>query len=195
MPVKIRVDSKQNKTSFFRSWKMGSCTGPTGRTEYTRIGTYFDRCCLPPGFYTLICKNDKGPFGWGNSFIEIQGMRYCDDFFGSEAFRRVLIKGKYLISRYSYTYILATSMLYQKNFYFYIFVKKLHTFSYQKVKLQMYSMMQRLYWLGRNYRVSMTGTSLFVTIMRQELTNDLYHRFVMEWTIVVTTVTKKTVVI
>ena len=93
MPMKIRVDSKQNKTLFSRSWKMGSCTGPTGRTKYTSIGTYIDRCCQPPGSYTLTCKNDKGPFGWGNSFIEIQGMRYCDDFFGSEAFRRVLIKG------------------------------------------------------------------------------------------------------
>ena len=107
MPVKIQVDSKQNKTLFSRSWKMGSCTGPTGRTKYTSIGTYIDRCCLPPGSYTLACKNDKGPFGWGNSFIEIQGMRYCNNFFGSETFRRVLIKGKYLISRYNYTYKLA----------------------------------------------------------------------------------------
>ena len=43
--------------------------------------------------------------------------------------------------------------------------------------------------------MSLIETSLFVTIMRQELTNDLYHKFVMEWTIAVTTVTRKTAVI
>ena len=56
--------------------------------------TYMDTCCLNPGVYTLICENMIGPYGWGNSFIEIAGERYCDDFVGYKALRKVVVTGK-----------------------------------------------------------------------------------------------------
>lgn len=38
--------------------------------------------------------NTAGPFGWGKTFIEIEGQRYCDDFVGYNGFRKVLVEGK-----------------------------------------------------------------------------------------------------
>ena len=35
-------------------------------------------CCIPPGSYTLTCKDLFGD-GWDGGFIEILGTKYCDD--------------------------------------------------------------------------------------------------------------------
>ena len=96
-------ENQKNKERFYRSWEMGSCFGPkkifdditnksTSIYESNRI--YIDTCCLSPMTYTLRCTNAVGPFGWGKSFIEIEGQRYCDDFVGNKGFRKVLIEGK-----------------------------------------------------------------------------------------------------
>ena len=55
------------------------------------IYSKYERCCITPGYHILTCHNEKGPFGWGKSSIEIQGQRYCDDFVGFEAMRKVLV--------------------------------------------------------------------------------------------------------
>ena len=104
MQIKLQFEPQKNKSLFTRTWEMGSCFGPNKKRHngenwpYEKKGTYLERCCLSPGLYVLTCRNEKGPFGWGNSFLEIQGMRYCDDFFGSKTFRQVLVQGKCLIS-------------------------------------------------------------------------------------------------
>ena len=54
---------------------------------------HIERCCLTPGRHVLTCQNEDRPYGWGNASVEIQGQRYCDDFFGSMARRIVVIKG------------------------------------------------------------------------------------------------------
>ena len=96
MQVKIHINYKQNDTLFSRKWHMGSCFGPRGLYTYESFtrGTYLDRCCLKPGIYTLVCKNSKSSYGWGSSYIEIQGQRYCDDFVGSKAMRRIFLLGE-----------------------------------------------------------------------------------------------------
>ena len=75
-------------------WSLGSCSGiqhyPQDFTRYE----YRERCCLQPGTYTLTCQNNKQPEGWNNGFIELQGKRYCDDFIGLKALRKVEIVGK-----------------------------------------------------------------------------------------------------
>ena len=112
MQVKLQIEPQKNKTLFTRTWEMGSCFSTMSKFQFRDVGTYLSRCCLPPGPYILTCKNEKGPFGWGNSFLEIQGMRYCDDFFGSKTFRQVLIEGKYLIRQFkSVIYYLCFSFL------------------------------------------------------------------------------------
>ena len=54
--------------------------------------TYSRRCCLPPGDYVLTCKHHPKYYWWGE-FLEFQGNRYCDDFLGYRAMRRVTIFG------------------------------------------------------------------------------------------------------
>ena len=101
MSVKLHK-SDQNMTQFFdRKWKLDSCNGPNIFPTSWPIPKeadliYFERCCLATGIYTLICNNHLGPFGWGNSFIEIFGERYCDDFVGYKGLRRVVISGNQL---------------------------------------------------------------------------------------------------
>ena len=57
------------------------------------VDAYVEQCCLTPGRYVLTCQNDKGPFGWGNASVEIQGQKYCNDFIGRKARRIVMIAG------------------------------------------------------------------------------------------------------
>ena len=58
-------------------WHFGSCGSSSNYEDYSK---YFVRCCLPPGQHILTCLNTKKPEGWKNSFIEINGRRFCDDF-------------------------------------------------------------------------------------------------------------------
>lgn len=96
MTVILRVGQPHNEQQFSLSWKMGSCYGPQNNIKYTYSNsTYLDRCCLSPGVYSLVCRNDIEPFGWGNSFIEILGQRYCDDFVGYKGLRKVIVSGMY----------------------------------------------------------------------------------------------------
>lgn len=59
-------------------WKLGICE--TKKVVYDNGKTYLHRCCLKPGQHTLTCTNKRTPYGWGDSYIEILGHRYCDDF-------------------------------------------------------------------------------------------------------------------
>ena len=70
--------------------------------EYFDNSKYIERCCLQPGSYTLVCENnvlirrndrEVEYVGWYGSFIEIQGQKYCDDFVGHKAMRRVEVRG------------------------------------------------------------------------------------------------------
>ena len=84
-------DNKDINASFSPKWPAGSCFGP--RATYSPNTTYYERCCLSAGTYTLICKNTKSKYGWGNAYFEINGKRYCDDFIGFKAMRKVSIQG------------------------------------------------------------------------------------------------------
>ena len=55
-------------------------------------------CCLTPGNHTLTCYNTRYPHGWKKGFIVINGRRYCDDFIGYKAMRRIIIEDNILNS-------------------------------------------------------------------------------------------------
>ena len=81
-------------------WGLGTCSSPNFgefALENDKVDVYVDQCCLTPGRFVLTCQNDKGPFGWGNSSVEIQGQKYCNDFIGSKARRIIMITGTVLI--------------------------------------------------------------------------------------------------
>ena len=86
-------DNKGDSGLFSPEWRMGSCYGPKHGWTYSSNETHFDRCCLTPGTYTLICKNTKSKYGWGNTDFKINGKRYCDDFVGFKAMRTITIQG------------------------------------------------------------------------------------------------------
>ena len=101
--IVVGVGNQNNEGLFSLSWKIGSCTGPkkifdetnsTSSNKYESNRVYIDMCCLSPETYTLQCSNTNKPYGWGKSFIEIEGQRYCDDFVGYKGLRKVLVEGK-----------------------------------------------------------------------------------------------------
>ena len=100
------------------TWNLGSCSSIHG-SPYKPGLQYIERCCLEPGSYTLICENNdlyvmgqqirayeaQGKrevehAGWYGGSIEIQGQKYCDDFVGQKAMRRVKIRGTLLDENY-----------------------------------------------------------------------------------------------
>ena len=90
--IKLTIQKHNNKAlNVSHQWQLGSCANGSPSYEMNSTYTKYERCCLTPGYHTLTCHNEKGPFGWGKSFIEIQGQRYCDDFVGFKAMRRVNI--------------------------------------------------------------------------------------------------------
>ena len=94
MPIEIKVD-RDDSVDFLRQWTLGSCSGPTyNGTSISSTTTYYDRCCLTPGQYTLTCHNVQSKYGWGNATFEIDGKGYCDDFVGFKAMRTLFVKGR-----------------------------------------------------------------------------------------------------
>ena len=41
--------------------------------------THEAECCLPPGEYTLECKDSYGD-GWHGGYITVNGAKYCENF-------------------------------------------------------------------------------------------------------------------
>ena len=102
MMVKISIGDNANEYHFLRQWKLETCEGPPPEQNYASRTTYYERCCLLPGRYTLTCidklkKHSVNTYGWGNAYIEIDGQRYCDDFFGFKAMRTVSVIGNKML--------------------------------------------------------------------------------------------------
>ena len=79
-------------------WSLGGCSNTidyhlsesTETSYYTRVNGF--RCCLAPGEHTLICKATS-QYTWLSGYILIGGRKYCNDFIGFKAFRRIQISG------------------------------------------------------------------------------------------------------
>ena len=81
-------------------WTLGTCSPSF---EYTNGKVFKEKdCCLAAGNHTLTCYNTRQPHGWKKGFIVINGERYCDDFIGYKAMRRIIIKGNILKSSILY---------------------------------------------------------------------------------------------
>ena len=60
------------------SWSLGSCSSSQ---SYSNNRLYNDVCCVSTGMHTLKCKDSYGD-GWQGAFIDIQDIRYCENFVG-----------------------------------------------------------------------------------------------------------------
>ena len=86
----ICLDVIHHSSSREFGWELGSCS-PAER--YTKPGVYTTRCCTSPENHILTCKNsDTG--GWRDSFLEINGHKFCDDTSGFATRVRLNISGK-----------------------------------------------------------------------------------------------------
>jgi len=64
------------------------CSGGKYSSWYTEFGT---GCSLPPGTYTLYCKDKKG-FGWSGVYLKIKNKHLCKDFTWSGKQKKVTFK-------------------------------------------------------------------------------------------------------
>ena len=90
------------------SWNLGTCsksakglsnTAPA--LDYHPYDITNQRCCLAPKIYDLTCRDSNDiPDGWNGGSLEILGHRYCDDFVGSTAKRKVEISSMSFVFTY-----------------------------------------------------------------------------------------------
>ena len=70
------------------SWTLDTCSNTSPHVNYATADA---ECCLPPGEYTLTCKDSKGN-GWHGGYVTINGKNYCENFSqGSTETHQVLI--------------------------------------------------------------------------------------------------------
>ena len=70
-------------------WKLGSCSNKHPHLDLSTANT---QCCLPPGEYTLECKDTYGD-GWHGGYITINGEDYCKTFTEGHSTTREILWG------------------------------------------------------------------------------------------------------
>ena len=72
------------------SWTLGECSSTA---VHANSETYEEECCLPPGEYTLECKDTYGD-GWNGGYITINGEDYCKTFTSGHSTTREILWGE-----------------------------------------------------------------------------------------------------
>ena len=58
------------------SWIFGSCSS---NQTYESNQRYTEQCCQEKGDYKVVCKDRYGD-GWHGGYVQIEDVKYCDDF-------------------------------------------------------------------------------------------------------------------
>ena len=77
-------------------WILGSCFSSNSIEKgitYQYPAVYTERCCLPSGTHTLKCYNLPQARGWKETYLLINGLRYCDNFIDYEFFQKISVTG------------------------------------------------------------------------------------------------------
>ena len=85
------------------SWTLGTCAS---EQTYSDNSEYYQTCYLDYGVHTLTCLDSYGD-GWHyatfNGYLEIDGVRYCEDFdSGSSQSHDITFSGKILANNLVY---------------------------------------------------------------------------------------------
>ena len=73
------------------SWTYGNCN--SAQVYLLPIAMFTEECCQPSGTYELVCSDSNGD-GWHGGYIEIGGIRYCENFnTGSSQNHQVVMPG------------------------------------------------------------------------------------------------------
>jgi hypothetical protein len=87
----ICIDVSLTSGHYGSNWEIGPCSSSPMQSKQNQMyAKYIEKCCISPGKHTLTCT-DSEKTGWGGGFLEIQGHRYCHDFIGFTAMRKVVI--------------------------------------------------------------------------------------------------------
>ena len=70
------IQIRTERWGYENSYSIGTCVA---KEQYSSNSDYAEECCLVPGNYTMDCKCSYGD-GWHGGYLEINGVRYCDDF-------------------------------------------------------------------------------------------------------------------
>jgi len=89
--VSLNMKLTTKKDAHEISWDFGSCS--SNGEKYMNYNKYeLPTCDLPAGNHVLNCKDSYGN-GWHGGFLEIAGIKYCEDFLkGGEKTQTVTIK-------------------------------------------------------------------------------------------------------
>ena len=93
LSIQIKKETMHPSDFYGLQWKLSSCSSKK-MTGLSSGKIHVHRCCLKPGSYALACSNKNGPYGWGSSSITILGRKYCHDFIGFKAIRKIEVFGK-----------------------------------------------------------------------------------------------------
>ena len=88
--------STKLKNSPTTKWELGTCSSfdlMDGNPIYQYSALYTERCCLESGIHILVCYNIPEARGWKNSYLLINGHRYCDDFISYKSFQNKVVTG------------------------------------------------------------------------------------------------------
>jgi hypothetical protein len=83
-----------------QSWSLGLCSERSVFPN-TIEKLIIKRSCLAPGQYILTCKSTSPAGKWKQSFVEIQGHKYCNDFTGLKTFQTIQVPGNILTILYN----------------------------------------------------------------------------------------------
>ena len=98
------------------SWSLGACSS---NRSYANNQEYTQQCCLAPGNYNLQCKDSYGD-GWQGGYIEVDGIRHCDDFnSGKVQTIAIMIKGRVKL-HWTFIYMIFILKEYVKCFLVYM---------------------------------------------------------------------------
>ena len=62
------------------SWTFGPCSSASQGIPYGNNDNYSEQCSLASKTFTLTCEDSYGD-GWHGGYLEIQGIKYCEDFY------------------------------------------------------------------------------------------------------------------
>ena len=84
----FEVSHTSKKWGSENSWTLDTCSNTSPHVSHATADA---ECCLPPGEYTLTCKDSYGD-GWHGGYVTIEGKNYCEKFSqGSSETHQVLV--------------------------------------------------------------------------------------------------------
>ena len=106
MSGRVCIGIRVTSLHYGARWTYGPCSfAVSNKKENSNTTIYVEKCCLSADEHTLTCK-DEEKRGWRGEYLEIQGHKYCHDFFnGYIVKRKIKVLGMYVNLRIQFVAI------------------------------------------------------------------------------------------